>query len=104
MPQYTFTCYSKKELIELIEKTMEDDNVAILSTGVVEFETKPKKKASFLKFQFPHEMLSDPEDLRWLVNGNVLTSIVIARKPENVISKEYLAGVKEVGFHGFTLE
>lgn len=105
MGKVNFCTYTKKEFIEMLQRDVKDSDVIILTTATKSMETKPKAKASFVSFQFPHEMLNEPDDIRGLLAGNIVTSVVIARNPKQTISKEYLKQLKaNGGVYGYTIE
>jgi hypothetical protein len=105
MAKLNFCTYTKKEFMSMMEKIINDNDVVILTTAVKTMETKPKLKLSFLSFQFPHEMLNEPDDIRGLVVGNVVSSIIVARNPKETVSKEYMKQLKKNdGVYGFTIE
>lgn len=100
-----FSAYTKKELIALIEKTMNDSDIAILTTALQQMDSKPKLKLTNLTFQFPHEMLAKPENVLHALDGNITTSLIFLKKPKEQLSKQYLNGVKNNGgVFGFTIE
>ncbi len=58
-----FTTYTKKEFIAMIERDMKENDVAVLSTGIKNMETKLKLQLTNLTFQFPHEMIAQPDNV-----------------------------------------
>lgn len=105
MSKVSFCTFTKKEFLARIGKDIGENDIVILTTAIKSMETKPRQKLSFLSFQFPHEMLNEPDDIRGLVNGNLTISIVVARNPKETISAEYLKQIKKNdGVYGFSIE
>jgi hypothetical protein len=101
----TFSTYTKKELIAMIERDMNENDVAVLSTAIKEMDSKPKLKLTNLTFQFPHEMIAQPDNVLHLLSGSIVSSLIIVREPKKKISKMYLDGLKKNdGVFGFSVE
>lgn len=100
-----FSAYTKKEFIEMIENNMKESDVIIFTTALSAAATGVKLKLSNLTFQFPHEMLAQPDNVLHFIEGNLTASVVIMRKPKEQLSKMYLDGLKEhKGVFGFTID